>query len=188
MPGPSYMESVKNNFLKIFFKINTLFGLISVILISLILALSNTAIKAYSESEEKSYRQESLIATTNLADARPLPDINPSPVAETSFMAPISMSYEVDKITPTPTPSFNPTDEKVWLMLAECESHQNWQDDTGNGYFGGLQFSLGAWASVGGNGKPSDASKDEQIMRGKVLQARRGWGPWGGCSRKLGLL
>ncbi len=180
------MESVKNNFQKLFFKLNTRLGLIAVILISLILALSNTAIKAYSESEEKSYRQESLVASAS--NVKVLPEINPSPVAETAFMTPISMSYEVDKITPTPTPVFDPSDDKVWLQLAECESHQNWQDDTGNGYYGGLQFSLGAWASVGGSGKPSEASKDEQIIRGKALQSRRGWGAWGGCSKKIGLL
>lgn len=180
------MESVKNNFQKLFFKLNNRLGLIAVILVALLLALSNTAIKAYSESEEKSYRQESLVASTS--NVKVLPEINPSPVAETAFMAPIAMSYEVDKITPTPTPVFDPSDDKVWIQLAECESHQNWQDDTGNGYFGGLQFSLGAWASVGGGGKPSESSKEEQIMRGKILQSRRGWGPWGGCSKKLGLL
>ncbi len=180
------MESVKDNFQKLFFASGERIGIIAVFFIALVLILSNTAIKAYSDSEEKSYRQESLIAGTT--DVKVLPEINPSPVAETTFMTPISMSYEVDKVTPTPTPVFNPSDDKIWLQLAECESHQNWQDDTGNGYYGGLQFSLGAWASVGGSGRPSEASKEEQIMRGKILQGRRGWGAWGGCSKKIGLL
>lgn len=181
------MEGFKSNFQKLFFLTGERIGIIAVFFIALVLVLSNTAIKAYSESEEKSYRQESLVATDTISHNPGIAAINPSPEAETVYMTPISMSYEVDKITPTPTPVFDPADDLVWLQVAECESHQNWKDDTGNGYYGGLQFSLGAWASVGGSGKPSDASADEQIMRGKMLQKVRGWGAWGGCSKKLGL-
>lgn len=184
------MESAKHYFQKLFFLVGERLGIVIVFVIALFLVLSNTAIKAYSESETQSYRQESVFANpTATSSEQNIPEINPSPAAgeEPEQMAPISMSYDVDKITPTPTPIFDPSDNTVWLKLAECESHQNWQDDTGNGYYGGLQFSLGAWASVGGGGKPSDASKDEQIVRGKILQQRRGWGPWGGCSKKLGL-
>ncbi len=180
------MESVKNNFQKLFFLAGERIGIITVIVIAAVLVLTNTAMKAYSESEEKPYRQESFAAASTSSD--PTPAINPDPIGITDRTStPIGMSYEVDKITPTPTPMYDPSDDKVWLMLADCESHQNWKDDTGNGYFGGLQFSLGAWASVGGSGKPSDASSSEQIMRGKILQERRGWGPWGACSVKLGL-
>lgn len=89
--------------------------------------------------------------------------------------------------SPTPMPTANPQDDRVWSNLAQCESHGNWTDDTGNGYFGGLQFSQSAWESVGGTGKPSDASKDEQIAKAKLLQQSRGWSPWGACSRQLGL-
>ncbi len=80
-----------------------------------------------------------------------------------------------------------PSDDGVWERLAQCESGGHWGDDTGNGYFGGLQFSQGAWESVGGVGRPSNASKEEQISRGKMLQAARGWAPWGTCSKSLGL-
>lgn len=103
-----------------------------------------------------------------------------------------SYSFTVVTVTsspsPTPAPTASPTTDDIWLKLAECESNQNWNVDSGNGYYGGLQFSQGAWNSVGGVGKPSDSSKDEQILRGKMLQNARGWGPWGGCSKKLGLL
>lgn len=102
-------------------------------------------------------------------------------------------SFQVSaiEVTPTPTPTLAPLyfeSNDVWLKLADCESHQNWAEDTGNGYFGGLQFSQAAWESAGGSGNPAKASKDEQIMRGKILQLRRGWGPWGGCSKRLGIL
>lgn len=102
-------------------------------------------------------------------------------------------TFEISSVvvTPTPTPTpepVNATGDDVWLKLADCESHQNWADNTGNGYYGGLQFSQGAWESAGGSGLPSDAGRDEQIMRGKLLQSKRGWGPWNACSKKLGLL
>ncbi len=176
------MEHTKNISKELFFLLGERIGLIIVLVVTIVILLTGTAIKAHSESETQSYRQESVFEKT--------PDINPHPAIDNSEeIKPvvIAMSYEVDKITPTPTPVYNPADDDVWLKVAECESHHNWQSDSGNGYFGGLQFSLGAWASVGGTGKPSDASKGEQIERGKMLQKIRGWGAWGACSKKLGL-
>jgi hypothetical protein len=84
-------------------------------------------------------------------------------------------------------PVADPNDNAIWDKIAECESHQNWGINTGNGYFGGLQFSQGAWNAVGGSGVPSEASRDEQITRGKMLQNQRGWGAWGECASRLGL-
>ena len=75
----------------------------------------------------------------------------------------------------------------VWDKLAACEAGGNWAINTGNGYYGGLQFSLSSWRGVGGSGLPSEASREEQIMRGQMLQARSGWGAWPACSAKLGL-
>ena len=79
----------------------------------------------------------------------------------------------VEKGTST-TPS-----DSVWDKIAQCESGGNWSINTGNGYYGGLQFSLATWQSVGGSGLPSDASREEQIKRAEILQARSGWGQWG---------
>lgn len=75
----------------------------------------------------------------------------------------------------------------VWDRLAQCESGGNWAINTGNGYYGGLQFSAATWASVGGSGLPHQHSREEQIKRGQILQARAGWGQWPSCSSKLGL-
>ena len=74
-----------------------------------------------------------------------------------------------------------------WDAIAQCESGGNWSINTGNGYYGGLQFSLGSWRAVGGSGYPHNASRDEQIARGERLKDRQGWGAWPACSRKLGL-
>jgi uncharacterized protein YabE (DUF348 family) len=75
----------------------------------------------------------------------------------------------------------------VWDRLAQCESGGNWAINTGNGYYGGLQFSASTWASVGGTGLPHQHSREEQIRRGQILQARAGWGQWPHCSAQLGL-
>lgn len=75
----------------------------------------------------------------------------------------------------------------IWDQLALCESGGNWAINTGNGFYGGLQFTISSWQAVGGSGLPSDASREEQIMRGQMLQARQGWGAWPACSAKLGL-
>jgi resuscitation-promoting factor RpfB len=69
--------------------------------------------------------------------------------------------------------------DSVWDKIAKCESGGNWHINTGNGYYGGLQFSAATWHSVGGSGLPSDNTREEQIKRAKILQARSGWGQWG---------
>jgi hypothetical protein len=86
---------------------------------------------------------------------------------------------------PAPSPG-DPNDPATWDRLAQCESSGNWSLNTGNGYYGGLQFSLATWQSVGGSGYPHQATKAEQIHRGKILQARAGWGQWPACSEQLG--
>lgn len=78
-------------------------------------------------------------------------------------------------------------DAGVWDKLAQCESGGNWSINTGNGYYGGLQFSQASWQGVGGSGTASQASKAEQIKRAEMLQQRQGWGAWPACSAKLGL-
>jgi LysM repeat protein len=78
----------------------------------------------------------------------------------------------------------------TWDRLARCESGGNWHINTGNGYYGGLQFSSSTWRAFGGRGYASSAhraTRAEQIrVAEKVLDAQ-GWGAWPACSRKLGL-
>lgn len=104
----------------------------------------------------------------------------------------LDIEYKLSSIevTPTQTPIIivSSSSNDIWEKLADCETHGNWGSNTGNGYYGGLQFSEGAWISTGGTGNPASVSKDEQIMRGKILQQRRGWSPWSNCSKKLNLL
>ncbi len=71
--------------------------------------------------------------------------------------------------------------------LADCESGGNWSINTGNGYYGGIQFNLPTWRGLGMRGYPHHASKATQIAAGQKLHSQRGWKPWPACSRKLGL-
>jgi LysM repeat protein len=115
---------------------------------------------------------------------RPMPvAATPAPVAPAAPTAPASSS------TPRTTAVTAPAvvGGSVWDRLAQCESGGNWAINTGNGYYGGLQFSLSSWQAVGGSGLPSDASREEQIMRAEQLRAVQGWGAWPACSAKLGL-
>ncbi|MFF9831812.1 resuscitation-promoting factor Rpf [Micrococcus luteus] len=75
----------------------------------------------------------------------------------------------------------------TWDRLAECESNGTWDINTGNGFYGGVQFTLSSWQAVGGEGYPHQASKAEQIKRAEILQDMQGWGAWPLCSQKLGL-
>jgi hypothetical protein len=76
----------------------------------------------------------------------------------------------------------------AWDRLAQCESGGNWHINTGNGYYGGLQFSLGTWHAYGGTGLPSQHSRETQIaIATKLRNASGGYGAWPACAAKLGL-
>ena len=74
-----------------------------------------------------------------------------------------------------------------WDAIAQCESGGNWSINTGNGYYGGLQFSRSTWRAYGGSQYASTAdkaSRAEQIrIAEKVLRAQ-GLGAWPSCGRK----
>lgn len=78
----------------------------------------------------------------------------------------------------------------VWDRVARCESGGNWQINTGNGYYGGLQFSRSTWAGYGGGSYASTAnraSKSQQIAIARRVLSSQGPRAWPVCSRKAGL-
>jgi uncharacterized protein YraI len=87
---------------------------------------------------------------------------------------------------PAPTGSY----PKVWDRVAQCESTGRWHVNTGNGYYGGLQFSASTWRAFGGGKYAAyahQATKLEQVrIAQKVLRAQ-GPGAWPNCSRVAGL-
>jgi LysM repeat protein len=77
-----------------------------------------------------------------------------------------------------------------WNAVAQCESGGNWADNTGNGYYGGLQFSASTWNGFGGTAyAPSadQASPSEQMAIADKVVASQGWGAWPVCSRVAGV-
>lgn len=92
--------------------------------------------------------------------------------------------------TPTPTPTTPPSSggTSAWDRIAECESGGNWAANTGNGYYGGLQFDHGTWAAYGGTAYATNAngaSKAQQIaIAEKVKADRGGYGAWPVCGQK----
>jgi LysM repeat protein len=108
------------------------------------------------------------------------------PVAQHYEYAPAAVN-SAPRASAEPQPVAPVSADGVWDRLAQCESGGNWQINTGNGYYGGLQFSLSSWQGVGGQGYPHQASKSEQIARAEQLLAVQGWGAWPACSSALGL-
>ncbi len=71
----------------------------------------------------------------------------------------------------------------VWDIIANCESGGNWSINTGNGYYGGLQFSLSTWRAYGGSGYPHENSREAQIAVAERMVAANGgsYGAWPHC-------
>lgn len=75
-------------------------------------------------------------------------------------------------------------DSVNWDAVAACESGGNWAINTGNGYYGGLQFTMGTWRSNGGSGSPHQASRAEQIRVAENVLRSQGIGAWPVCGRR----
>ena len=80
-------------------------------------------------------------------------------------------------------------DGSLWDAVARCESGGNWAINTGNGFYGGVQFDQGTWESNGGlryAPRADLATRDEQIAIAEALRARRGLAPWPVCGARAG--
>ncbi|SDU49043.1 resuscitation-promoting factor [Jiangella alkaliphila] len=116
-------------------------------------------------------------------------------LSETVLAAPVDELVLIGTMEPPAPPAEDEgggggddVDGGVWDDLAQCESGGNWSINTGNGYYGGLQFSVGTWRAFGGSGYPHENSKAEQIrIATKVRDNRGGYGDWPACARSLGL-
>jgi uncharacterized protein YabE (DUF348 family) len=80
-------------------------------------------------------------------------------------------------------------DGAQWDSLARCESTGNWAINTGNGFYGGVQFDQNTWERQGGlryAPRADLATREEQIAIAEVTRARQGWGAWPVCSGRIG--
>ena len=78
----------------------------------------------------------------------------------------------------------------VWDQLVQCEATGNWAINTGNGFYGGLQFTQQTWEGFGGTQyapRADLASREQQIAVAEKVQAAQGWGAWPACTSKMGL-
>jgi uncharacterized protein YabE (DUF348 family) len=107
---------------------------------------------------------------------RPAPKPTPTPApAETHSSAPTQSS--------APTTNYA-SGSSIWDRIAACESGGNWAINTGNGYYGGLQFTLSTWHAYGGSGRPDQNSREAQIaVAERVAAAEGGYGAWPVCGR-----
>ncbi len=81
------------------------------------------------------------------------------------------------------------SDGTIWDSLAGCEAGGNWGINTGNGFFGGVQFDQGTWEANGGlryAPRADMATREEQIAIAEVTRQRQGWGAWPVCSGRAG--
>ena len=123
---------------------------------------------------------------TESLGAAPLPTPNAAPMEATIRTI----------ATPRPIPAVAapgesaPVDGNVWDRLAQCESGGNWAINTGNGYYGGLQFNYSTWLATVVGSSPSTRTSPRGSSRSLIaenLHARRGFQPWPACRAKLGL-
>ncbi|MET9816944.1 MULTISPECIES: transglycosylase family protein [unclassified Streptomyces] len=80
-------------------------------------------------------------------------------------------------------------DSGVWDRIAQCESGGNWHINTGNGYYGGLQFAASTWRAYGGTAyapTADRASRSQQIAVATKVQQAQGWDAWPTCSARAG--
>lgn len=92
---------------------------------------------------------------------------------------------------PGSIPGVSLEEERMFDQLAECESGGDWHINTGNGYFGGIQFNSESWLAAGGGEfapRADLATREEQIRTGKKLKDMQGWGSWPACSAKYGFI
>ncbi|MER6287584.1 transglycosylase family protein [Streptomyces sviceus] len=81
-------------------------------------------------------------------------------------------------------------DMATWNKVAACESSSNWSINTGNGYYGGLQFTRSTWEAYGGTryaARADLATKDQQIAVAEKVLDGQGPGAWPACSTRAGL-
>jgi hypothetical protein len=125
-------------------------------------------------------------------EAAPIPTPASAPMEATLHTVPTPKPVAAAPAAPAPAPQSVVTYDgnTVWDALAQCESGGNWAINTGNGYYGGLQFSLSTWQGYGGGefaAYPHEATREQQIIVAERLRAARGYQPWPACRLKLGL-
>jgi Transglycosylase-like domain len=164
------------------------------------------AVQAASPTTTAPTTIESATVPTTTARGPPDSTVAPPPITTTTepltktTVAPVTTTTEPVTTTVAPTTTLAPAVTTtapsaaepppaggVWLELRECESGDNYQTDTGNGFYGAYQFAALTWSGLGLSGLASQAPYWVQDEAAQRLQAQYGWRPWPACSAALGL-
>jgi len=153
------------------------------------------ATKATSEAQElrkqldsKSTQVQQLEAQ-DAAKKQQIEDLNSKLQAKLDAQAAQSKRIAIAN-TPQPSAGVFSSGSTVWDQLAKCEAGGNWAINTGNGFYGGLQFTTSTWLGYGGGAYAPNAhlaTREQQIAIAIKTQAGQGWGAWPACTAKLGL-
>jgi hypothetical protein len=168
---------------------------ISMFVVSLALLASQVMgnITAVADSENRAAGVYEVNLNTKTAEAIELAG-QKSPDYEAEVLGPLKAAQAAaaaKKATTTRTVRRTPVvipGSDVWAMLRYCESGGDYTKNTGNGYYGAYQYSISTWANYKGYVRPDLAPPAIQDEKAKITQAARGWYPWPGCARKLGLI
>lgn len=132
-----------------------------------------------------------IVVSAKPAEEAPEPEPAPEPVAPVVEQAPVAQPATVPSAPQFPAPTAPAVASgSVWDSLAQCESGGNWAINTGNGYYGGLQFNPGTWNAYGGQqyaATADQATREQQIDIAEKVQAAQGWGAWPACTASLGI-
>jgi nucleoid-associated protein YgaU len=109
-----------------------------------------------------------------------------------SLVLPVSVAAAAQPPLPAPRPAASAYDcsrtDGPWTCLAQCESGGRWHVNSGNGFYGGLQFHQRTWEAHGGlkyAPRADLATKKEQIKVAEEVLRSQGWKAWPACSKKI---
>jgi LysM repeat protein len=119
------------------------------------------------------FADQQLVVPTGTTTDRPLPEAVVAPVRTY-----VPQGGAIYSSSARPAANYATGAPGVLAGVRQRESGGNYATNTGNGYYGAYQFSLGTWQAVGGSGLPSNASPAEQDMRAQMLYNERGCSPW----------
>lgn len=110
--------------------------------------------------------------------------------ATAALLTTVAATALVGTVSAAPADAFTRSVGTVWNRVAQCESSQHWHINSGNGFYGGLQFSYSTWVNYHGRKyawRADKASRAEQIEVARRVLAYQGPGAWPYCSKVAGL-
>jgi hypothetical protein len=133
-------------------------------------------------------RSTLVVLQVRQAAAQPQAHVPTSAPRSHPASSPPPSSVGAGSSSPAPVPAPSAPSAHDWNAVAQCESGGNWSINTGNGYYGGLQFSASTWLAYGGGayaGRADLATREQQIAIAEKVLARQGAGAWPVCGKNL---